>query len=75
MERNSDDDLIFEGKAKIVQPDIIATNGVIHLIDEVIIPDSGKLLFFFFIYVHFLIYTCLFLFSSFFYVNKFSSIE
>lgn len=42
MERTLDDELIFEGKAKIVQPDIVATNGVIHLINEVIIPDSGK---------------------------------
>lgn len=42
MERTSDDDLIFEGKAKIVERDIVATNGVIHLIDVVIIPDSGK---------------------------------
>lgn len=41
MER-TDDGLIFEGKAKIVQADIVATNGVIHIIDEVIIPGSGK---------------------------------
>lgn len=42
MERTSDDELIFEGKAKIIKPDIVATNGVVHLIDEVVIPDSGK---------------------------------
>lgn len=46
MERTPDDELIFEGKAKIVKPDIVATNGVIHLIDQVIIPDSGKELWF-----------------------------
>lgn len=45
MERNSDDEIIFEGKARIVQVDIVATNGVIHLIDEVIIPGSGKIFF------------------------------
>nr|CAI5842344.1 unnamed protein product [Callosobruchus analis] len=41
LERSDDDEVLFEGKAKIVEADIIATNGVIHLIDEVIIPDSG----------------------------------
>lgn len=40
MERTSDDLLKFE-KATIEKPDIIATNGVIHLIDTVIIPDSA----------------------------------
>ncbi|CAH1994625.1 unnamed protein product [Acanthoscelides obtectus] len=41
LERTDDDEVLFEGKAKIVEADIIATNGVIHLIDQVIIPDSG----------------------------------
>ncbi|XP_050309672.1 transforming growth factor-beta-induced protein ig-h3 [Anthonomus grandis grandis] len=42
MERTLDDDLIFENKAKIVEADIIGTNGVIHLIDTLIIPESGQ---------------------------------
>lgn len=41
LERTIDDELIFERKSKIVETDIIATNGVIHLIDTIIIPDSG----------------------------------
>ncbi|KAJ8964176.1 hypothetical protein NQ317_009268 [Molorchus minor] len=36
-----DDEVILEGKAKIVEADIMATNGVIHLINEIIIPDAG----------------------------------
>lgn len=42
MERTMDDELIFEGKAKIIQTDLIGTNGVVHLIDTVIIPESGR---------------------------------
>ena len=30
-------------KALISQQDIMATNGVIHLIDKVVIPDNGKI--------------------------------
>lgn len=42
MERTLDDELIFEEKAKIVESDVIGTNGVVHLIDTLIIPDSGQ---------------------------------
>lgn len=42
LERTVDDELIFEDKARITEPDIVASNGVIHLIDEIVIPDSGK---------------------------------
>lgn len=42
MERTVDDELTFEGKAKITQADLIGTNGVIHLIDSLVIPESGK---------------------------------
>lgn len=41
LERTADDALLFEGKAKIVDTDIIATDGVIHLIDTVVMPDSA----------------------------------
>lgn len=53
MERTPDDELIFEGKAKIIQADIVGTNGVIHLIDQVVIPDSGEIFAIFFIYLYF----------------------
>lgn len=41
MERTSEDVLILEEKAKITESDIVATNGVIHLIDTILIPDSA----------------------------------
>ncbi|CAH1235658.1 unnamed protein product [Diabrotica balteata] len=41
LERTVDDELILERKAKLVGTDIIATNGVIHLVDAVIVPDAG----------------------------------
>ncbi|KAF7274388.1 hypothetical protein GWI33_012949 [Rhynchophorus ferrugineus] len=42
MERTLDDELIFEGTAKIIESDIIGTNGVVHLIDSLVIPESGQ---------------------------------
>lgn len=42
LERTADDELIFEGKAKFSEADIMATNGVIHLLDDIIIPPSGR---------------------------------
>jgi transforming growth factor-beta-induced protein len=41
LERNSDDQLILEEKSKIIESDIMGTNGVIHLIDTILIPDSA----------------------------------
>lgn len=38
----SGDMLTINGKAIISNKDTLATNGVIHHIDELLIPDSGK---------------------------------
>lgn len=42
FERTPDDELKLEEKAKITDTDIMATNGVIHLIDTIIIPESAQ---------------------------------
>lgn len=42
LERTIDDELKLEDKAKITDTDIMATNGVIHLIDSIIIPTSAQ---------------------------------
>lgn len=38
----SGDMLTINGKAVISNKDVLATNGVIHYIDELLIPDSGR---------------------------------
>lgn len=43
VRRTEDDSLIFENDAKLVKTDIVGTNGVIHLIDAVVIPEAGTL--------------------------------
>lgn len=35
------DELTLNGKAIISKKDVLATNGVVHFIDELLIPDSG----------------------------------
>ena len=41
LERNSKDILTVEG-VELIMKDVMATNGVIHVIDDVIIPSSAK---------------------------------
>ncbi|KAK5646943.1 hypothetical protein RI129_005407 [Pyrocoelia pectoralis] len=41
LQRTDDDVLLFEGKAKIIKTDIMGTNGVVHLIDTVVVPESA----------------------------------
>lgn len=36
------DSLTVNGIKMVLKKDIVTTNGVIHLIDEILIPDSGK---------------------------------
>lgn len=36
------DSLTVNGIKMVLKKDIVATNGVIHLIDQILIPDSGK---------------------------------
>lgn len=38
------DELTLNGKAIISKKDVLATNGVVHFIDELLIPDSAKTL-------------------------------
>lgn len=35
------DELTLNGKAIISKKDILATNGVVHFVDELLIPDAG----------------------------------
>ncbi|GLV38657.1 midline fasciclin [Carabus blaptoides fortunei] len=41
MERKENDDLIIEGNVKIVKSDVVASDGVIQLIDTLMLPESG----------------------------------
>lgn len=37
------DDKIFVNGAQAVETDVMATNGVLYVIDDVLVPDEGKL--------------------------------
>jgi len=38
------DSLTVNGIKMVLKKDIVTSNGVIHLIDQVLMPDSGKLI-------------------------------
>jgi len=42
VERNDDDELFVDEDAAIVTRDIMGTNGVIHVIDKVLIPEAAR---------------------------------
>ena len=37
----ADDQLTVNGKS-VIDADMVATNGVVHAVDEILIPDSGR---------------------------------
>ena len=40
---NTEDGKIFVEGAQVIQQDIMGTNGVLHVIDEVIVPQEGMM--------------------------------
>lgn len=42
LERRPDDGKIFVSGTQIVAKDVVGTNGIIHVIDDIIMPDSGE---------------------------------
>lgn len=42
MERKDNDEIVVEELAKMTQADVMATNGVIHLVDTLLIPESAQ---------------------------------
>lgn len=44
------DSLTVNGVKMVLKKDIVTSNGVIHLIDEVLLPNSGKAILIFFLF-------------------------
>merc|ERR1712241_1307125 len=42
LERNAEDDILVNDNAMVVNRDIMASNGVIHVIDDVLIPENAR---------------------------------
>lgn len=42
LERRPDDGKLFVSGVQIVAKDVVGTNGIIHVIDDIIMPDSGE---------------------------------
>lgn len=41
LARDQDGQLMVDDKGRVVQEDIVATNGVVHVLDKVLTPKSG----------------------------------
>ena len=42
LERNAEDEILVNEKAMVINRDIMASNGVIHIIDDVLIPETAR---------------------------------
>ncbi len=42
LTRNEDDEMFVDETSRIVVRDIVGTNGVLHVVDEVIVPPSAR---------------------------------
>ena len=42
LERNAEDEILVNEKAMVINRDIMARNGVIHIIDDVLIPETAR---------------------------------
>lgn len=42
ISRNDDDQMMVDERGRVVQEDIVASNGVVHMLDKVLTPKSGK---------------------------------
>merc|ERR1711963_474981 len=42
LERNAEDEILVNEKAMVLNRDVMASNGVIHIIDDVLIPETAR---------------------------------
>ncbi|XP_054273993.1 transforming growth factor-beta-induced protein ig-h3-like [Macrosteles quadrilineatus] len=42
ISRNDDDQMMVDERGRVVQEDIVASNGVVHMLDKVLTPKSAK---------------------------------
>jgi uncharacterized surface protein with fasciclin (FAS1) repeats len=42
LERRPDDGKLLVSGMQIVAKEVVGTNGIIHVIDDIIMPDSGE---------------------------------
>ena len=47
LERNPEDEILVNDVAMVVNRDVMASNGVIHIIDDVLIPETARYEYFF----------------------------
>ena len=48
LERNPEDEILVNDIAMVVNRDVMASNGVIHIIDDVLIPETARYEYFLF---------------------------